>query len=53
MRRRFLRRKESYCPAIILFRYSDREIRIFEDKDDDENEDEPLVSESRLKLYSA
>ena len=33
MRRHFLQHKERGCPAIILFRYSDREtITIFEDK---------------------
>ena len=36
MSRRFPERKEPDCPAIILFRYSDREtIRIFEDDEDD------------------
>ena len=55
MRRRFPQHKEPDCPAIILFRYSDRQtIRIFEASGEDNYTayfcKEPLVSGAMTTL---
>jgi len=52
MLRRFLQRKGPDRPGTILFCYSDCEIGISEDEDDDEHEEECPISEFRLSACS-